>query len=128
MLVCALCVVPVFAAGIVRGTWPATLLIALAAAAHQGWAANLYTLVSDTMPKQAISSVVGIGGFAGAVAGMIVAKAVGYVLQWTGSYLALFAVASVAYLAALGIIQLLLPRLGGSLALPDDAITPERST
>lgn len=128
LLVCAACVVPVFAAGVVRGTWPATLLIALAAAAHQGWAANLYTLVSDTMPRQATSSVVGIGGFAGAVAGMIFAKAVGYVLEWTGSYLALFAIASVAYLLALGIIQVLLPRLGGSLALADASVTPGRST
>ena len=116
--VCAVCVLPVFGAAVVSGTWPATLLIALAAAAHQGWAANLYTLVSDSMPRQTVSSVVGIGGFAGAIAGMIFVKAVGYVLEWTGSYLILFAAASVAYLVALALIQLLLPRLGGSLALP----------
>jgi ACS family hexuronate transporter-like MFS transporter len=119
LLVCAACVVPVFGAGMVSGTWPATLLIALAAAAHQGWAANLYTLVSDTMPRQTVSSVVGIGGFAGAIAGMFFAKAVGYVLEWTGSYLILFAVASVAYLVALGVIQVLLPQL---------ETTPGRST
>jgi ACS family hexuronate transporter-like MFS transporter len=111
MLVCALCVVPIFAAALVDDLWPAVLLIGLAASAHQGWSANLYTLVSDTMPRQTVSSIVGIGGMAGAVGGMFIAKLAGYVLEWTGEYLTLFIIASSAYLIALLIIQFLVPRL-----------------
>jgi len=55
----------------------------LAASAHQGFSANLYTLVSDTVPRRAVSSVVGIGGMAGAVGGMFMAKLVGYILDKT---------------------------------------------
>lgn len=111
MLICAACVVPVFIAAWTSNLWLATAVIGLAAAAHQGWAANLYTLVSDTMPRYAVSSVVGIGGMAGSIAGMFFAKFIGYVLQWTGSYLTIFAIASGAYLVALLIIQILVPRL-----------------
>jgi len=110
LLACALCVVPVFFASRVSSVWPATLLIALAAAGHQGWAANLYTLVSDAMPRHTVSSVVGIGGFAGAVAGMFFAKFVGYVLQWTQSYVLIFALAPAAYLVALSVMHVLLRR------------------
>jgi len=110
-LVCALCVVPIFCASMVSHLWVAVLLVGLAASAHQGFSANLFTLVSDTVPRQAVSSVVGIGGMAGAIGGMFIAKLVGYVLQWTGSYLIPFMIASVAYLLALLAIHLLLPRL-----------------
>lgn len=110
MLVCALCVVPVFAAAMTSNAWVATLLIGLAAAAHQGFAANLYTLVSDTAPRFAVSSIVGIGGMAAGIGGMFNAKLVGYVLQWTGNYLPLFVLASCTYLVALGLIHLLNPR------------------
>jgi MFS transporter, ACS family, hexuronate transporter len=111
MLVCALAVVPIFVVPGVSSLWAAVLLIGLAAGAHQGWSANLFTLVSDTMPCQSVSSVVGIGGFAGAIGGMFVAKLTGYVLEFTGSYLLPFAMAALAYPVALVIIQLLLPRL-----------------
>ncbi|MEK7674224.1 MAG: MFS transporter [Verrucomicrobiota bacterium] len=111
MLVCALCVVPVFAASMVSHLWTAVFLVGLAASAHQGFSANLFTLVSDTVPRQAVSSVVGIGGMAGAIGGMFIAKLAGYVLEWTGNYLILFLIASTAYLIALLIIHLLLPRL-----------------
>lgn len=111
MLVCALCVMPVFLATQHIGLWPTTLVIALAAAAHQGWAANLYTLVSDTMPRSTVSSIVGIGGMAGSIAGMFFSKFIGYVLEWAGNYFVLFAIASGAYLLALLIIQMLVPRL-----------------
>jgi ACS family hexuronate transporter-like MFS transporter len=105
-------VVPIFAAAQVSDLWPAVLLIGLAASAHQGWSANLYTLVSDTMPRQTVSSVVGIGGMAGAVGGMFIAQLAGFVLQWTNNdYRLLFAIASSAYLVALLIIQVLVPRL-----------------
>ena len=111
MLVCALLAVPVFAAATVSSLWIAAALIGLAAAAHQGFAANLYTLVSDCTPRHAVSSVVGIGGMASAVAGMFAAKFTGHVLQWTHSYVLLFGGASVAYLLALIVIQVLNPRL-----------------
>jgi len=69
----------------VSGLWPATLLIGLAAAGHQGFSANLYTLTSDLFPSRAVASVVGIGGMAGAVGGMLIAEIVGHVLQWTAA-------------------------------------------
>jgi len=112
MLVCALAVVPIIFASRVTGMWTAVLLIGLAAAAHQGFSANLFTLVSDTVPRKAISSVVGIGGMAGAIGGMCIAKIVGYVLDATGkNYLVPFLMAGFAYLAALLVIHLLLPKL-----------------
>jgi ACS family hexuronate transporter-like MFS transporter len=111
MLVCALCVVPVFAASSVANLWIVTGLIGLAAAAHQGFAANLFTLVSDAAPRRVVSSIVGIGGMAAAVTGMFTAKITGYVLEWTGSYVLLFGAASIAYLVALLVIHLINPRL-----------------
>jgi ACS family hexuronate transporter-like MFS transporter len=86
-------------------------LIGLAAAGHQGFSANLFTLASDLFPSQAVGSVVGIGGMAGAIGGMLIAKIVGYVLQSTSSYLVPFLMASSAYLVALASIQLLSPKL-----------------
>jgi ACS family hexuronate transporter-like MFS transporter len=111
MLVCALCVVPVFAASTVSNLWVATMLIGLAASAHQGFSANLFTLVSDTAPRQTVSSIVGLGGMAGAIGGMFIAKLAGYVLQWTGEYRILFAIAACVYLINLLIIHVLNPRL-----------------
>jgi ACS family hexuronate transporter-like MFS transporter len=111
LLVCALCVVPICTASWVSGLWAAVFLVGLAASAHQGFSANLYTLVSDTVPRQAVSSVVGIGGMAGSIGGMLIAKLTGYVLEWTHNYLFLFALAASAYLIALLLIHLLLPRL-----------------
>jgi ACS family hexuronate transporter-like MFS transporter len=111
MLVCALLVVPVFAASRVADFWTATLLIGIAAAAHQGFAANLYTLVSDTVPRQVVSTVVGIGGMTSAIVGMFSAKLIGAVLSATGSYVILFACASGAYVVALLAIHLINPRL-----------------
>ncbi|HZE70471.1 MAG TPA: MFS transporter [Pyrinomonadaceae bacterium] len=111
MLICALCVVPIIFAARATSLWLAVGLIALATAAHQGWSANLYTLVSDTFPRRAVGSVVGIGGFAGATSGMLIATVTGYLLQWTGSYVPIFFVAASAYLFALLVIHLLAPRL-----------------
>lgn len=124
MLACALCVVPVFAAAITTSTWTATLLIGLAAAAHQGFAANLYTLVSDTAPRFAISSIVGIGGLAAGIGGMFNAKLVGHVLEFTGNYLPLFILASCTYLIALAIMHLLNPRHEPMRLTPPDSPSP----
>jgi len=111
MLTCALCVVPVAFAPRVPGLWSAVALISLAAAAHQGWSANLFTLTSDMFPRRAVGSVVGIGGMAGAIGGMFIARIVGGILQRTGSYVPIFIIACSAYLVALLLVQLLTPRL-----------------
>jgi ACS family hexuronate transporter-like MFS transporter len=111
MLVCAIGIIPIVFAYRVSGLWQAVLLIGLAAAGHQGFSANLYTLTSDLFPKRAVASVVGIGGMAGAVGGMLIAKIVGYVLQWTGSYMIPFFIAGSAYLVALAVIHILTPRM-----------------
>ena len=111
MLVCALSVLPVIYASRARGLWTAVLLVALGAAAHQGFSCNLLTLPSDVFPSRAVASVVGIGGMSGAVGGMLIAKIVGYVLEWTGSYRIPFLMAGFAYILALGLIHLLSPDL-----------------
>jgi len=111
MLICAIAVLPIIFAYRVDSTWGAVLLIGLAAAGHQGFSANLFTLPSDLFPAEAVGSVVGLGGTSGAVGGMLMAKVVGYVLQWTGSYKIPFLIAGFAYLVALSFIQTLSPRL-----------------
>jgi ACS family hexuronate transporter-like MFS transporter len=111
MLVCALCVVPIVFASQTANLWVAVVLIGVAAAAHQGWSANIFTMASDMFPRRAVGSVVGIGGMAGAVGGMLVARLVGEILQRTGSYVPIFIIAGSAYLAALLVIHLLAPRL-----------------
>ena len=111
MLICALAVIPIVLASWTSSLWLSVILIGIAAAAHQGWSANLFTLTSDTFPKQAVGSVVGIGGMLGAVGGMVIAPLVGYILARTGSYVPIFIIAASAYLIALLIIQLLAPKL-----------------
>jgi ACS family hexuronate transporter-like MFS transporter len=111
MLVCAVCVVPIVFTPHARSAWVAVLLLGLATAAHQGFSANLFTLPSDTFPRRAVASVVGIGGTMGALGGMFSAEIVGYLLQLTGSYVIPFVAAGCAYLFALAIIHLLSPRL-----------------
>ena len=81
-LLCALGAVPIVLVSRVQSTWNAVLLIGLAAAAHQGFSSNLFTLPSDLFPRKAVASVVGIGGMAGAASGMIIAKVVSYILQF----------------------------------------------
>jgi len=111
MLICAVGVLPVVFAYRVESTWSAVLLIGLAAACHQGFSANLYTLTSDMFPARAVGSVTGIGGMAGAIGGWLMAWVVGHVLQWTGSYMIPFAMAGSGYLLALVVIHALAPRL-----------------
>jgi ACS family hexuronate transporter-like MFS transporter len=111
MLICALAVVPIVFAAQTANLWVAVLLIGIAAAAHQGWSANIFTLASDMFPRQAVGSVVGIGGMFGSIGGMLIALAVGQILQLTGSYVPIFAIAASAYLIALAVIHLLAPRL-----------------
>lgn len=111
MLVCALCVAPVVFVTQVDNLWLAVGLIGLAMAGHQGWSANVLTLPSDMFPRQTVASVVGIGGFAGAVGGMAMSFFAGSQLQATGSYSTIFLIAGSAYLIALLCVHLLSPRL-----------------
>ncbi len=111
MLVCALAVVPVLYAPFTSNIWVVVALVGLAAAAHQGWSANLFTLPSDTFPKAAVGSVVGIGGMVGSLGGVLFQPATGYVVKLTNSYVPIFIVAGLAYLVALGVVQMLSPRL-----------------
>jgi MFS transporter, ACS family, hexuronate transporter len=111
MLTCALAVVPiVFAAG-ADNLWLAVALVGLATAGHQGWSANVLTLPSDMFPRRAVASVVGIGGFGGAVGGMLIASFVGLLLETTGSYVPVFMIAGSAYLLALLVVHSLAPEL-----------------
>lgn len=111
MLVCALMIVPIVAAANVHSLWGAVALVSLATAGHQGWSANMFTFASDLFPRRAVASVVGIGGFGGAVGGMLIAAFTGWVLQVTGNYLPMFIIAGSTYLLALCVIHLLTPRM-----------------
>jgi ACS family hexuronate transporter-like MFS transporter len=112
MLICAFAVTPIIFAANVKSLWVAVALIGLAAAAHQGWSCNLFTTTSDMFPRQAVGSVVGIGGMAGALGGATMAVATGYILQSTGqNYSIVFMIAGTAYLVALLVIHMLVPNL-----------------
>lgn len=112
LLICALAVVPVFLAPYAPNVWLAVLIVGLAGSAHQGWSANLFSVVSDTMPKEAISSAVGLGGFLCFFTGGFVNKITGNILQATGSYIPVFLYFSGMYLLSLLAIQLLVPKIG----------------
>ena len=111
MLTCALLILPVVMAPRVANPWMAVWLVGLAAAAHQGFSANIFTITSDMFPKHAIGSVVGFGGFAGAMGGFLMNLGAGWFRDNQGSYTTMFMIAGVAYLIALAAIHLLAPRL-----------------
>jgi len=112
MLAMALLIVPTTLASRAPSMWAAVLIVGVAAAAHQAWSANVYTLASDMFPKSAVGSVVGIGAFAGAMGGVVFQRVTGRVLQANGSdYTPIFVVCGLAYVTAWTIIHLLAPRL-----------------
>ena len=111
MLVCALCTVPVMTVSGIDHLWGAVLLIGLAAAAHQGWSANLFTTVSDLFPQRMVASVIGLGGMAGSLGGVLFSELIGRVLEGTGHYWSLFVIGGSAYLVALAAFHLLTPRM-----------------
>ncbi|HEY6377453.1 MAG TPA: MFS transporter [Edaphobacter sp.] len=115
MLTCACIALPVILVPITRAWfpgnyWPAVALLSLAAAAHQGWSANLFSTATDLFPSTAVSTVVGIGGAAGALGGAIFTAIVKQV--WTGHAGLIFTLAGFSYITALIVFQLLVPRLG----------------
>jgi ACS family hexuronate transporter-like MFS transporter len=112
MLICAVCVLPIFFAQSISTVWGAVAVIGLATAAHQAFSANLYAIPSDMFPRGAVGSVVGIGGTVGAVGGMGMALFTGYILDATNNnYSVLFAIAGSAYFVALLCVHLLSPKL-----------------
>jgi ACS family hexuronate transporter-like MFS transporter len=121
MLTCAILVVPVAFAPLaetsqifgwtIDAKWIAVLLIGLATAAHQGFSCNLFTLTSDMFPRGVVGSVVGIGGFAGAMGGVLMNLGAGWLKDTTGNYSVMFSIAASMYLTALLIIHILVPRL-----------------
>ncbi len=112
MFICACAVVPIVSVTHVHAEWIAVALLGLAAAAHQGWSANIFTTASDMFPRSEVGSVTGIGGMAGSAAGSLFAIFVGYVLAFTHSnYTILFAIAASAYLLALAVLVTLAPGL-----------------
>ncbi len=111
MLICALAVTAIIVASQVTDLWTSVILIGIAAAAHQGWSANIFTTASDMFPKRAVGSVTGLGGMAGSIGGLIFAPFIGYMLEWTGSYFVPFVISGTAYLVALGIMHLIVPKL-----------------
>jgi ACS family hexuronate transporter-like MFS transporter len=111
MLICAFLVMPIFLIQYVGNLWGAVAILGLATAAHQAFSANIYTIPSDMFPRGAVGSVIGIGGTIGGIGGMMMAKFVGYILQTTGSYTPIFAVAGSVYVIAVLVIHLLSPRL-----------------
>ncbi len=112
MLLCAVAVLPIYLAPYVSSVWQTVLIVGIAGSAHQGWSANQFSFASDTMPKAAVSSLVGLGGFIAYFTGGFTAEIIGLVLKKTGSYASIFAVASVMYVSALLVMHLLVPRIG----------------
>jgi ACS family hexuronate transporter-like MFS transporter len=111
MLICAACVFPVAFATISDSIWISASLIALAAAAHQAWSANIFSLASDMFPRRVVASVTGLGGMAGSIGGILLFLVVGCLKDRHISYVPIFIAASLGYLLALGVIQLLAPKL-----------------
>jgi len=97
--------------------WVPVILIGIGASAHQAWSANIFTTVSDMFPKKAVGSVVGIGGMAGGLGGVVLSKLGGALFDHyqalghiqTG-YTIMFAICAVAYLIAWGIMKSLVPK------------------
>lgn len=110
LLICALLVVPVLLIPEIDSLWVSIAIISLACFAHQGWASNIYTVVSDYYPKQNVATVTSISSFTGSIGGVLAASFVGNVLEITGSYFIVFMIAGFAYLLAWCCLQLFLPR------------------
>lgn len=121
MFLMALCAVPIAFATYVPNMWYAVALIGLACAGHQGFSANLYALPGDLFPRWMAGSVIGLGGLSGAVGGMLMAKYAGWILEGVGSYTPIFLVAACAYLIALLVIHLIVPRYQPVTLSPSEA-------
>lgn len=111
MLICVLCIAPIFMVPFLHHLWVVVALLGLATAGHQGWSANVFTLPSDMFPKAAVGSVTGIGGMAGAMGGVLLLYSAGAIVQKTHSFVTLFAIACLAYPVAMLVVHSITPRL-----------------
>ncbi len=118
MLIFAFCVLPIVTAQFATNIWQAVALISLAVASHQAWSATIFTTVSDTFPKKVVGSVVGIGGMAGSVAGILFPLLIGFILDFYKDqhhiligYNIIFCICGCAYLLAWLIMHLLTPKM-----------------
>ena len=112
MLIAAVLIIPTMLAPRMSSLWGAVALVSLAAAAHQWWSANMFTTASDMFPRRAVASIVGFGGFAGAMGGVIFQRTVGMLLQRDPTaYNLIFVYCGGIYIIALGLIHLIVPRM-----------------
>jgi ACS family hexuronate transporter-like MFS transporter len=112
MLIAALIIVPTMFAPSAANLWVAVTIVGIAAASHQWWSANIFTLPSDMFPRYAIGSVIGLGGFFGAAGGVLFQRLTGWILQNNGNnYTPVFMMCGFAYVSALLVIHLLVPRM-----------------
>ena len=111
VLICAFFVLPVMMVSQIQNLWIVVLLIAFAAAGHQGWASNIFSIISDIYPKKAVGSMMGLSGFAGAIGGALSASFVGFILETTNSYFLIFTMASTMYLVNWLIIKIFIPEI-----------------
>jgi MFS transporter, ACS family, hexuronate transporter len=113
LLGCAVLVLPVTLVTRVHHSWAAVALLGLAAAGHQAWSTNIFTVLTDLFPRKALGSVVGIGGMVGSTCTIAAFFTLGRIIQKDNpnSYLAPFLVAGLVYLTVLGMVHLMVPRL-----------------
>jgi ACS family hexuronate transporter-like MFS transporter len=122
LFLCSLMVVPVFYSALTDNKWIAALLITLAASGHQAWSSNVFSLAGDMFPKRIVGSLTGLGGMVSSIGSMALFYVTGKVLKFTGNYLPVFIMASVAYVLAVALVHLLAPKLEP--ARIDDAPQP----
>jgi MFS transporter, ACS family, hexuronate transporter len=118
LLISAICVVPIVATRYTNDMWVVVALISLSVAANQAWSANIFAIVPDMIPKKAISSVVGLGGMAGALGSVLFPMFIGFVLDYYKSignlvagYNIIFIICGTSFLVAWIVIHLLVPRM-----------------
>lgn len=112
LILSGFCVLPLLFVTGLSNMWLAVLLIGIALAGHQSFSSNLLSIPPDMFPKRAVGSAIGLGGFAGGVGGMIMAKSTGLVLDATnGNYSVIFMACTTVYFLAVLAIHLLSPRL-----------------
>jgi ACS family hexuronate transporter-like MFS transporter len=118
LLISALCVLPIILARYTTDMWVVIGLISLAVAGNSAWSANIYTIVSDMLPKKAVSSVIGIGGMAGAIGGVIFPLFIGFILDYykghnniLAGYNIIFIVCSLSFLIAWLLMHWLTPKM-----------------
>ena len=111
IFICGLLVLPLIFAAQVQNIWLVVGIIGMATAAHQGWASNIFTMVSDIYPKHAVGTMVGLSGFTGAIGGALAASFVGLALKFSGSYTLIFLIAGSMYMLAWGILKLMIPKI-----------------